>query len=142
MNSKVFNIRLSKEHCQNDQDIMNAFLNEVEIKVTSTHFVTTSSIDYWSVLLFFEPKKEKKEKNSDFQFSENELKTYDALKSWRNNVAQNLNWSPFMICYNAHLAAIAKSNPRSIEELKEIKNFGNHRIEKYGEEIMSVLNAL
>jgi hypothetical protein len=63
MNIKVFNIRLSKEHCQSDQDRMNEFLNSVEVKLTSTNFVTTSTVDYWSAVVFFEPKKVKEKLN-------------------------------------------------------------------------------
>ena len=60
MNIKVFNIRLDKEHCQEDQNRMNQFLDSVEIKLTSTNFVTTTTVDFWSAVVFFEPKKETK----------------------------------------------------------------------------------
>jgi hypothetical protein len=57
MNIKVFNIRLDKENCQNDQSKMNAFLDSVEVKLTSTNFVTTGTVDFWSAVVFYEPKK-------------------------------------------------------------------------------------
>ena len=60
MNIKVFNIRLDKEHCQEDQNRMNQFLDSVEIKLTSTNFVTTTTVDFWSAVVFFEQKKESK----------------------------------------------------------------------------------
>ena len=57
MNIKVFNIRLDKENCQNDQTRMNTFLDSVEVKLTSTNFVTTGTTDFWSAVVFYELKK-------------------------------------------------------------------------------------
>ena len=146
MNIKVFNIRLDKEHCQNDQSKMNEFLDTVEVKLTSTNFVTTGALDFWSAVVFFEPKVIKKGK-SGIQYSEEELlpdalKVFAALRSWRNDLAEKLNWSAFRICHNSHLIAIAKANPQTLDELANISSFGKVRAEKYGDDIMSVLNAL
>ena len=60
MGIKVCNIRLDKEHLQQDQNSMNVFLDSVNVKLTSSNFVTTGTLDYWSVLIFYEPKKESK----------------------------------------------------------------------------------
>lgn len=146
MNIRVFNIRLNKEHCYNDQSRMNEFLNSVEVKLASTNFVTTGKDDFWSATIFFEPKASSKPK-AESKFSEeellpNELKIFKALQSWRNDLAKKLDWSAFRICHNSHLAAIAKVNPQNISELESITFFGKLRTQKYGEDIISVLNAL
>ena len=60
----------------------------------------------------------------------------------RNDLAEKMEWKPFVICYNSHLIDISKTNPKTIEELKQIKGFGNTKAEKYGDDILSVLNAL
>ena len=57
MNIRVFNIRLSKEFCIVDQNRMNEFLDTVEVKLTSTNFVTTGTTDYWSAVVFYDIKK-------------------------------------------------------------------------------------
>ena len=146
MNIKVFNIRLSKEFCQNDEDRMNAFLDSVEVKLTSTNFVTTGTTDYWSAAVFYLPKGLSKGK-SETKFSEedllpNERNIFKALRNWRNDLAVKLNWSSFQICHNSHLIAIAKANPKSLEELGKVYGFGNAKTEKYGGDILAVLNAL
>jgi len=143
MNVKVFNIRLSKEHCQNDQQKMNDFLDSVEIKLTSTNFVTTRTIDFWSVVVFFEPKKiisENKFIESDLL--PHERKIFKALRHWRNDLAEKLNWSAFRICHNSHLISISKTNPKTIDELEKVPGFGKNRTDKYGEDIIAVLNAI
>lgn len=146
MNIKVFNIRLNKEHCQNDQVKMNEFLDSVNVKLTSTNFVTTGTLDFWSAVIFFEPKTVKNEKKES-KFSEEELlpnerKIFKALQSWRNDLADKLNWAAFRICHNSHLIAIAKANPQTIDELENVYGFGKLRAEKYGDDILAVLNAL
>jgi superfamily II DNA helicase RecQ len=145
MNIKVFNIRLAKEFCQEDQNKMNIFLDGVEVKLTSTNFVTTNSADYWSVVVFYAPKVLQKDK-TDSKFSEEvlsveESKVYHALRLWRNDLAQKLDWSSFRICHNTHLIAVAKANPQSLEDLEKVSGFGKARTEKYGEDILAVLNA-
>ncbi|MFN3967286.1 HRDC domain-containing protein [Flavobacterium sp.] len=146
MNIKVFNIRLAKEFCQDDQVKMNAFLDSVEVKLTSTNFVTTGSADYWSAVVFYSPKTVKspkpENKISEEELSPQETKIFNALRLWRNDLAQKLDWSSFRICHNSHLIAVAKSNPQTLEDLEQVHGFGKARTEKYGEDILAVLNAL
>ncbi len=146
MNIKVFNIRLAKEFCQIDQNKMNEFLDTVEVRLTSTNFVTTGTTDFWSAAVFYLPKNHKKEKVEP-KFPEedllpNETIIFNALRHWRNDLAQKLNWSSFRICHNSHLIAIAKANPQTTEELESLSGFGKNRTDKYGEDILAILNAL
>lgn len=60
MNIKVFNIRLNKEFCKEDQNKMNEFLDSVEVKLTSANFVTTANVNFWSAVVFYESKKKAK----------------------------------------------------------------------------------
>lgn len=146
MNIKVFNIRLSKEHCQNDQNRMNEFLDSEEVKLASTSFVTTGTIDFWSATVFFEPKVIKKDKKEikllEGELLPNERKIFRALRSWRNDLAEKLSWPSYTICHNFHLIAIAKANPKTLQELENVLSFGKMRSDKYGEDIISVLNAI
>lgn len=146
MNIKVFNIRLTKEFCQSDQARLNAFLDSVDVKLTSTNFVTTGTVDFWSVVIFYTSTLVKKEKEegalSEDVLSSTEALRFQALKTWRNDLARKLEWSSFRICHNSHLLAVAKSKPETLEALESISGFGKTRTEKYGEDILSVLNAL
>jgi superfamily II DNA helicase RecQ len=141
MNIKVFNIRLDKEHCQYDQTRMNEFLNSVDVKLTSTNFVTNGTVDYWSAVVFFEPKISNRNPILEIDLTENEKEIFTALKLWRNDLAQKLGWSAFRICHNSHLISIAKLKPQSLDELKKVKSFGETRTVNYEEDIISVLNA-
>ena len=145
MNIRVFNIRLSKEFCIVDQNRMNEFLDSVEVKLTSTNFVTTGTTDYWSAVVFYDIKKStekpKEEKPNFEDLSQHEKEIFMALKQWRNDMDSDLGWSAFRICHNSHLMAIADAKPETLEELIQVKGFGEIRSEKYGEDILAILNA-
>ncbi|WP_445453277.1 HRDC domain-containing protein [Flavobacterium sp. 25HG05S-40] len=146
MNIKVFNIRLAKEFCQYDQDRMNEFLDSVEVKLTSTNFVTSGTTDYWSAAIFYIAKSDKKHKEGT-KFPEEDLlpfeqNVFNALRDWRKGLAQKVNKPLYSICHNSHLIQIAKTNPQTLEELEEASGFGKSRTEKYGDAILTILNAL
>ncbi|MFY8180370.1 MAG: HRDC domain-containing protein [Flavobacterium sp.] len=141
MNIKVFNIRLDKENCQNDQSRMNAFLDSVEVKLTSTNFVTTGTTDFWSAVVFYELKKSDSKPTEVIELNEQENEIFTALKQWRNDLAQKLGWSSFRICHNSHLISIVKSKPQNLDELKTVKGFGESRTLNYGDDILSILNT-
>ncbi len=146
MNIKVFNIRLAKEFCQSDEDNMNRFLDTVEVKLASTHFVTTGTKDFWSATIFYTHKAEsvagRKEKPKEADLLPEELKVFDALCQWRNTLSKELNCPAYQIAHNSHLIAIAQSNPRNISQLEQVTGLGKPKMEKYGEAIISVLDAI
>lgn len=142
MNIKVFNIRLNKEFCQDDQNKMNEFLDSVEVKLTSANFVTNEKVNFWSAVVFYESKKESKTLLDLDELTVEEEKIYSALRQWRKDLAEKLGWSAFRICHNSHLISIAKTKPETLDELKGVKSFGESRTTNYGDDIISVLNAL
>lgn len=141
MNIKVFNIRLDKENCENDQSKMNTFLDLVEVKLTSTNFVTTGTVDFWSAVVFYKPKNANSTQKEVIELNEKEKEIFTALKQWRHDLALKLGWSAFRICHNSHLISIAKEKPQNLDELKKVKSFGESRTLHYGDDIISLLNA-
>lgn len=140
MSIKVCNIRLDKQHLQLDQNNLNAFLDTVNVKLTSSNFVTTGTIDYWSVLIFYEPKKETKNAVGESDLIGSGKEFYELLKIWRNNKAAELNLPHYIICHNSQLMAVAVNKPQTISELKKIKGFGEIKTERFGQEILAVMN--
>ncbi len=149
MKVKHFRVRVSGEHLQNDQAAINQFLNEVTIQKTATHFIS-GMIDYWSVLLFYEPKLEKPKDKPDSEpasvwhydeLSQEEKNRLQTLKVWRTEKASQLGLPQYMICHNAELMTLAKIRPHSIEELKQIKGFGQNKVSRYGDDLLSLLQA-
>lgn len=67
-------------------------------------------------------------------------KRYLALRNWRNEQASQNGLAPYMIAHNDSLMQIAVLQVKSKEELLPVKGFGEKRVEKYGDEILRILN--
>lgn len=137
MGIKVCNIRLDKQHLESDLKNLNSFLDTVIVKLTSSNFVSTATKDYWSVLIYYEPNAQQM-KSSEVHLDESEKETFEALKNWRSQKAQELNLKHYLICSNSELINIAARKPKTLSELRAIKGFGVVKTEKFGKEILSV----
>ncbi|WP_228459033.1 HRDC domain-containing protein [Chryseobacterium bernardetii] len=150
MKVKVFKIRLSEELLYKDQKMLDDFLERNDIIKVETAFVNDEC--FWSVILYFEelklvkntvkePKMAKYSAENDFLNSDEE-KILDALKLWRSEKAREQNLPSYFIASNKELMSVAKYKPARKEELLEIKGFGKHKIENYGEEILEILESI
>lgn len=150
MKVKVFKVRLDHEFLHHDQRVLDEFLENHQIVKTETAFVNNEN--YWSVFLYFDALKtsattvkesrqvkyaaENEELNSD------EEKILSALKEWRSDKAKEHNLPGYFIATNKELMSVAKYKPARKEELLDIKGFGKHKIENYGEEILEILESI
>lgn len=150
MKVEVFKIRLARDFLHRDQQALNAFLEGKEILKAETAFVNDDN--YWSVVLYFDepkpiqqntvkdPKTIKYSAESDALNSDEE-KILDALKEWRSEKARRQSLPTYFIATNKELISVAKYKPAKKEELLDIKGFGKHKIENYGEEILEILES-
>lgn len=152
MKVKVFKIRLPEEFLYQDQKALDSFLESHEIVKVETAFVNDEN--YWSVVLYFEELRLKQTSNSvketkttkysleDDTLNFDEEKILDALKLWRSEKAKEQNLPTYFIATNKELMSVAKYKPMKKEELLDIKGFGKHKIENYGEEILEILDSI
>ncbi|MDG4654891.1 HRDC domain-containing protein [Chryseobacterium arthrosphaerae] len=150
MKVKVFKIRLPEEFLYRDQKMLDDFLEANDIMKVETAFVSEER--YWSVILYFdelkqvkntvkEPKMVKYSAEND-SLSSDEEEILNALKLWRSEKAREQNLPTYFIASNKELMSVAKYKPAKKEELLEIKGFGKHKIENYGEEILEILESV
>jgi superfamily II DNA helicase RecQ len=156
MNVKLFQARLDEMYLQADQETLNQFLGSVTVKKTSTQYVPGEP-DYWSVLVFYEngkttkengkaPRKTTREMVSHTTEPEplltaDQLEIVTALKQWRRDKAHEINQPEYIVCHNATIEALSRQKPRSLEELSEVRGFGEQKVARYGEDVIAVLNA-
>ncbi len=65
---------------------------------------------------------------------------YSNLKQYRYNKAKEEKIQPYMIFSNEVLKQIIQNNPKSKEELLNIKGIGKVKVDKYGDEILEVIS--
>jgi DNA helicase-2/ATP-dependent DNA helicase PcrA len=64
---------------------------------------------------------------------------FEPLRAWRRARAQSDSVPAFVVFSNRTLEAIASRRPGSLEELAQVPGVGEHKLERYGEEVLGVL---
>jgi superfamily II DNA helicase RecQ len=145
MQVRVFSIRLDVAFLEYDQQQLNAFLNSVMFKKSSTQFVDGEEA-HWSVIVHYETleqqKPERLERKSYEDLNSKDKQVYGFLNQWRTEKADALKLKKFMICHNSELIDLAMYKPSNLDELQQIKGFGKQKAEKFGEDILAILNAV
>ena len=70
-----------------------------------------------------------------------ESPAWDALKEWRTSIARRDKMPPYIIMSDAHLKGIAERMPTTLGELARCPGIGPLKLERYGEDILAVLEA-
>jgi superfamily II DNA helicase RecQ len=66
---------------------------------------------------------------------------YAALKQWRLRRATADDLPAYVVFHNSTLAEIAGRRPRDLSELSAVPGVGPAKLERYGSEVLNVLNA-
>lgn len=66
---------------------------------------------------------------------------FDALKAWRGRTAAEQGMPAYIILHDAHLREIARRKPANVRELASCPGIGESKLEKYADEILSVVDA-
>ena len=149
MKVKVLKIRLSDKFIEQDQTVLDRFLRDNNVIKFESAFVKDEE-GYWSVILYYEEQKmsvndtktPKYSAENDEDLNPDEIKILDSLKLWRTEKARDQNLPVYFLATNKELLSIAKYKPIKKEELRDIKGFGKHKIENYGEEIIEILESV
>ena len=67
---------------------------------------------------------------------------WDALRAWRLEVSTRDSVPAFVVMSNKHLQAIGAARPTSLEELRQCPGMGPTKLERYGDEILAVLESV
>lgn len=151
MKAKLIKIRVSQKEVIADQKYLDSFLATHQILKVETAFVNDPEKEnFWSVIVYYEemkmmvnePKSQKYSVENNQELTTDEIKILDSLKLWRSEKANNQNLPAYFIATNKELLSIAKYKPIKKEELLDIKGFGKHKLENYGEEIIGILESV
>ena len=70
----------------------------------------------------------------------NEQELYNALDAWRTHKSNEESIAPYIIAHNSILKQIIKVHPKTLKDLENITGFGERRVNKYGKEIIGIIN--
>lgn len=141
-----FIVRLDSEKIAQDEKQLNDFLETVEFVKSDSHFVE-SKVNYWSVLVHYKEKIKAEITSSQRNevveqgLNSNQKELYNALKQWRFEKSQKLKIPMVSICHNSELLNIIIRKVKTPTDLRCIKGFGEVKVERYGDDILSIINA-
>ena len=78
--------------------------------------------------------------NRNFSNNSNEKVVWEALRSKRNELAQEQGVPAYIIFHDATLMEMVEYHPTTLHELSQISGVGSSKLEKYGDEFLVVLN--
>jgi len=70
-----------------------------------------------------------------------ESPAFDALRTWRTETARRDKVPPYVVMSDAHLKGMAERRPATLGELAACPGIGPLKLERYGEDILGVLEA-
>lgn len=150
MKIKTFEIRVDPAVRERDERIVNEFL--AAVRVSRLHCGCLRGRSSWTVIVIFHDPTDEEIAAApalvgDFlppatDLTEQECERYEALCLWRDRRAEAMGRKPFVIASNRDLLNIARNDVGSAEDLLGIRGFGPRRAERYGAEIVAVLDSL
>lgn len=133
MQCQTFILRLDNAK---DLERLNRFLAQVlPIQVSSS--LVLGDTPFWSVLVFYEGAPLQPEPAEAVRIPSDP--GFEALRAWRSHKAKEEGVPPYVIATNAELRAILEEQPKTLEQLAQIKGFGKSKAAKYGREILRLL---
>ncbi len=70
--------------------------------------------------------------------TESDMGLFNILREWRSEKSKNEGVPPYILFNNNQLAQIVKTRPQTKADLTKIEGIGNAKVEKYGQEILSI----
>ena len=133
MKIKIFKIRLNKKYLELDQNIVNEFKENVKVKNHDIQLVL-GKVKYLVVVYHYV---DKIDYVSDL--SEQQQILFETLKKWRTTKYLEEGIQPYMVMMDKVIHSIVKMNPSNLKELRKVNGIGEKKVEKYGEDILSIL---
>lgn len=150
MKIKTFEIRIDPALREHDERAVNEFLSAV--RVSRLHCGCLRSRNSWTLIVVYN------EADSDVpalqaalvreflpvasDLTPEECERFEALRQWRDARAANMGHKPFVVASNRDLLNVARGEVGSPDDLLTIAGFGPRKAERYGKEIVAVLDSL
>ncbi len=128
-----------EKECFFDDEVHKFCLNK-KVKRTETHFFQNNNKAYWTILIEYDDILEEEKNNHQINLNEPEKLLYQRFREWRKNKAESDGVPVYIVATNSEVMELIKKTPKTLEILRTIRGFGKKKIEKYGKEIVEIIN--
>ncbi|WP_111937633.1 HRDC domain-containing protein [Clostridium paraputrificum] len=80
------------------------------------------------------------EEKAEEQVVDNASDLYEEIRRYRYNKSKEEGNKPYFLFNNNTLDFLVKEKPRTREELLKIQGFGQVKVDKYGEDLLGIIN--
>ena len=121
--------------------------HENDIVDVKEHLVETDTGPVWALLVRYRPKSpggarpNRKASEWRSQLAEGDVPLFEAMRSWRNQYAQDNGLPAYVVLTNLQAAAVATRRPANGSQLTEIDGIGDAKLASYGDEILALVAA-
>ena len=145
---KIFSLTFNSALGSFDDSLLKDFIKDVEVISITDHFFIRNEIPYLTLIVKYFPLRQeidpkmapqgKREEAWREMLSEQDMGLFNLLRDWRSGRCKKEGMPPYILFTNQQLAQIVKKRPQTLAELMKIDGIGKARVEKYGEEILSI----
>lgn len=125
-----------------DEEELNQFLLNKRIKKMRAEFFYMDSHPYWTVFIEYETRLSDYKRKEEEGLNDAQKLVFRRLREWRKETAEKEGVPVFLIANNSHLADLARFAPASLESLRQIRGFGKKKIDKYGKDIIKIVQGI
>ena len=136
---RVFTLSFDPEKGFADDETVNRFLLSRRLNELRKEFFMVAGRPYWSILVDYEemlPDSGKTQRNG---LNEWQRILFQKLREWRKRKAEANGIPAYLVATDGELTRMVTDAPDSLEKIRSIHGFGSKKVEKYGKEIIAII---
>lgn len=120
-------------------EVISEFCLNKKVHKVQTKFFQHDGRPFWSVAVQYEMVVKGEEKLREL--NEGQKLLFDRMKEWRKKRAEKDGIPVYLIATNIQLLTMIRLKTLTLESFKQVKGFGQKRVQKYGKEIVDLIKA-
>ncbi len=128
---------------------LDEFCDAVEVVAIATHFFEYAGVPRIAAVVTYRlpqragrPERESTGKDYREELDTESRVVFDALRTWRNDLARATGRAAFVLLTNRQLAELAKTKPTTLDAVRQIPGIGENRAEELGQSIVKVVQEM
>ena len=138
---KVINLHYDAGTGSFDEEVLNKFALSHRLISHRSEFFLSEGKPCWTVFLEYDPGLAPGGEASAVRLNEPQKVLHERLKIWRKEKAEDSGVPVYIVATNKELLDIVVKAPETMEGLKSVKGYGRKKIEKYGREILGIVDS-
>lgn len=134
----------------NDSELRE-FLKDKEVISIEDHFFIKNEVPFLTMVVKYFPFRQetdpalvpqgKRDEAWREMITDADMGTFNLLREWRSKRSREEGVPPYIVFTNKQLAQLIKENPSTVSHLERVDGVGKSRVEKYGKEVLEILNS-